>query len=154
MADVFGDCLKVSNFVSNITGAGTWNGSTGIFTVTLVGKGACGGSGTQDQGVCRLTVKACGKVKVTVSGTGYKYNVLATTCTAAVVSGPTIVSRASPGGGSSTDYCSTGPLTGATNGTADVHCGTQLLLTFGRLPHPGSDYGQITATFTVEAVAW
>lgn len=154
MAIVLGECIKVSEFVSTITGLGTWNGSSGVYSVTLPSRGSCGGSGTGDQGVCKLKINACGQVKVTINGIGYTYSASGTTAVASVQSGPTIATMSAPGGGSPTDYCSTAALVGTASGTVNVSCETYILLVFGRNPYGGSDYGELNCTFTVEAFAW
>ncbi len=147
---ILGDCLTLTGMAATVVGPGTWNAAAGTFTATLPGKGTCGGAGGADVVVVQLTCKACGTLRITASATGYKRNALDASALAFPTFGAVIVSLSSPGGGSSTDFCSTGAMTGTNTGTVAVNCGTVITLQLARSTF--TNQGSISATFTVAVV--
>lgn len=143
-----GPCLKLSDLVSNLTGPGTWDPETGVYTCTFGSNGTCGGTDEEYLSQLELTVKGCGKLRVSGSGTGYKFLVAgALNAVGGHVFG-TIIDLSGPGGGDPDDTCATGPMVGTSEGVAEVACGDTIMITFAR--PSGLNLGEITATATVE----
>jgi hypothetical protein len=149
MATIFGICIKLDEMSATVVGPGTWNAAAGTYTVTLPGRGTCGGSGTANVGQLHLVSKACGTLRFTVSAIGYKYSTLAASALVYTL-GSVPVSLASPGGGSFSDHCATGTMTGTGTATLQVNCGTDIWLQLAR--EDQTNQGSINATFTVEVV--
>lgn len=148
MADpIFGICLTLADMTASVSGLGTWNAGAGTYSVTLPAKGTCGGAGGGDSGLLQLTCKACGKLRISCTATGYTYNALSASALAFPTFGGIVVSLSSPGGGSPTNFCATGAMTGTNTGDVNVDCGTVINLQFARTSQ--TNLGSISATFTV-----
>lgn len=144
-----GPCLKISDLAADLTGPGTWDPDTGVFTCTFGSNGTCGGGDEEYASQLVLTVNGCGKLKITGSGTGYKYGAAVTGLSA--VGGhffATIMLMHSPGGGPLEDTCSVGALVGTPEGVAEFACGDYVVINFSR--PSGVNLGEVTCTVTVE----